>query len=584
MKHFFTKDTISEYSTNSLFKHYLKWLFGILLIPFLLFYTILFLYSLRSNEDAFRANSTEVLSRSVTVMDNLFEAISKNYESICSDESISLFFLDGFFQNNNASEIYSYSRLMSDHLSSICTSLNYLDSIHIYSVENDYFMSSSNSNYRPYFYDNECFNIYKKCTDNNYILMRRKNNGNAVTLCYVVNNGSKNVGAVFFNINISKLMPTLIGQSTVGACLIFAESDGSTITASDGIFDRDISKCTDGHFGVYKINKTPKNVYMSTRILYENINLIYCVTRKVYYTAFYPFIANNLMYLLFTVLALILLSVAGTFKLYTSISNALSYIETPSSDANTYDEFVFFTKNMMSRVDGNNESESTLALKIKQLKKYQALALQTQINPHFLFNSLNLISSFALDSGGEDSPLVVIVDKLSDILRFCLNTKNYIIKIEEELNATIKYIEIENIKHDNMIDFRFFIDKELYEYYTLKMILQPLIENAITHGVKLLRHKQGVVKIIGRLRGQTVSFSIMNNGPQINPEKLADLQEALLCEEEIPENNHIGLKNVNQRIKLIFGNDYGCTIDSDSEYTTVTVSFPIIRKNNNDFM
>ena len=78
MKHFFTKDTISEYSTNSLFKHYLKWLFGILLIPFLLFYTILFLYSLRSNEDAFRANSTEVLSRSVTVMDNLFEAISKN--------------------------------------------------------------------------------------------------------------------------------------------------------------------------------------------------------------------------------------------------------------------------------------------------------------------------------------------------------------------------------------------------------------------------------------------------------------------------------------------------------------------------
>ena len=322
---------------------------------------------------------------------------------------------------------------------------------------------------------------------------------------------------------------------------------------------------------------------MSTKILYENINIIYCVSRHVYYTAFYPFIANTLMYLLFTVLALILLSVAGTFKLYTSISNAFAYIETPSSDANTYDEFVFLTKNMMSRVDGNNDSENTLALKIKQLKKYQALALQTQINPHFLFNSLNLISSFALDAGGEDSPLVVIVDKLSDILRFCLNTKNYIIKIEEELNATIKYIEIENIKHDNMIDFRFSIDKELYEYYTLKMILQPLIENAITHGVKLLRHKQGIVKIIGKVHDSTVSFSIINNGPQIAPEKLNELQQALLSE-EIPENNHIGLKNVNQRIKLIFGNDYGCTINSDTEYTTVTVSFPIIRKSNNDFM
>lgn len=584
MKNFFTKDTISEYSKNSLFKHYLKGLFGILLIPFLIFYTVLFLYSLRSTEEAFRSNSTEVLSRSVTVMDNLFEAISKNYESLCSDENISMFFLDDFFKNNSASTVYNYSRLMSDHLSSICTSLNYLDSIHIYSVENDYFMSSSNSNYRSHFYDSECFEIYKKCTDNNYIITSRKNNSTSVTLCYVVNNGNKNIGAVFFNINMSKLMPTLIGQSTAsGAGLIFAASDGSTITASDDIFDRDISKCINGHYGVYSINKTKKNVYMSTKILYENINIIYCVSRHVYYTAFYPFIANTLMYLLFTVLALILLSVAGTFKLYTSISNAFAYIETPSSDANTYDEFVFLTKNMMSRVDGNNDSENTLALKIKQLKKYQALALQTQINPHFLFNSLNLISSFALDAGGEDSPLVVIVDKLSDILRFCLNTKNYIIKIEEELNATIKYIEIENIKHDNMIDFRFSIDKELYEYYTLKMILQPLIENAITHGVKLLRHKQGIVKIIGKVHDSTVSFSIINNGPQIAPEKLNELQQALLSE-EIPENNHIGLKNVNQRIKLIFGNDYGCTINSDTEYTTVTVSFPIIRKSNNDFM
>lgn len=134
-----------------------------------------------------------------------------------------------------------------------------------------------------------------------------------------------------------------------------------------------------------------------------------------------------------------------------------------------------------------------------------------------------------------------------------------------------------------MIDFRFSIDKELYEYYTLKMILQPLIENAITHGVKLLRHKQGIVKIIGKVHDSTVSFSIINNGPQIAPEKLNELQQALLSE-EIPENNHIGLKNVNQRIKLIFGNDYGCTINSDTEYTTVTVSFPIIRKSNNDFM
>lgn len=582
MAHFFGRNKSYEmkYTKNSLFRHYLKGLLSILLIPFIIFYVILFVFSLRSTEDSFRYSSTEILSRSVTTMDNMFEVIYKNYESLSSDVTVQAFLFDDFFSYNPGT-VRSGAE-MSDHLQNICTSLNYLDSIHIYSKANDYFLSNVNSGYAHSFYDSDCIDIYNSCRDSNCMTARKNKDINILTLCYIMNQGYENEGAVFFNIDMHKLTPTLITNTSYPAVLLLCDESGTTLFSSDNNFSRALKEVMNSSYRNYEIHKMKDDVYMSTKLNYENLSLIYCVTNHTYYTAFYPFATNTLLYLIFTFLALLLLSVVGTFKLYNSISNAFAYMETPSSDKSTYDEFVFLTEHMMYQVEGGSNAETTLADKIQKLKKYQALALQTQINPHFLFNSLNLISSFALESGHEDSPLVIIVDKLSDILRFCLNTKNYIIKIDEELKATEKYIEIENIKSDNSINFIFDIDPEIYRYYTLKMILQPIIENSITHGIKLLRHEKGFVKISGRIEKENVIFSIVNNGPPMDPNRLAALKESLLSVDDIPENNHIGLRNVNQRIKLIFGNSYGCTIDSENGNTTVTITIPIIEKSDND--
>lgn len=585
MAHFSRRNKAFEikYTKNSLFRHYLKGLLVILLIPFIIFYIILFIFSLNATEDSFRYTSTEILSRGVTMLDNLFEVIYKNYESLSSDNTVQEFLFNNFFSEDAGHQTNISSAEISNQMNNICTSLNYLDSIHIYSRSNDYFLSNVNSGFTDMFYDNQCIDIYKNCQTSTCMVTRKHKDTNILTLCYIINKGFDNEGAIFFNIDIQKLTPTLLGSNEHDGVLILSNRIGETVMSSDNDFSRDISPALNSSYRTYDIIKSDDYVYMSTKLKHENANLVYCVTKHSYFTSFYPFGTNTTLYFVFTFLALLLLSVVGTFKLYNSISNAFAYIEMPSSDKNTYNEFVFLTENMMSRVKGSNDAEATLADKIQKLKKYQALALQTQINPHFLFNSLNLISSFALESENEDSPLVVIVDKLSDILRFCLNTKNYIIKTEEELNITKKYIEIENIKHDNSINFIFDIDDEIRSYYTLKMILQPIIENAITHGVKLLRHETGVVKISGKISGRNVIFSVTNNGPQIEPERLKLIQESLLSVADIPENNHIGLRNVNQRIKLIFGENYGCTIDSVDNNTVVTITIPIIEKIHDDF-
>ncbi len=573
-----------EYTKNSLFKHYWKGLFGILTIPFILFYIVLFIYNLRSTEAAFKYSSTEILSRSVTALDTLFDVLYKNYESIISNSNVKTFLLNDFFLQDNGYNTYTSSSEIIDQLINTNISLNYLDSIHIYSKTNDYFLSSENSNFSHHFYDSECYTIYKNCNGISCVTARKLGKNNIMTLCYIVNKGYNNEGAVFFNINIEKLLPSLTGINSSSGTLLLTDNEGKFIMSSDDNILSDLPDIQKSRYGSYEISKNSDYVCMSTRLIYENYILVYSVTKMIYFTAFYPFITNTILYFLFIFLALAVLSIAGTFKLYNSISNAFAYIEMPSSDNNSYSEFVYLTKNMMSRVDCDDKSKDSLADKIQKLKKYQALALQTQINPHFLFNSLNLIASYALESGQGDSPLVVIIDKLSDILRSCLNTKNFIIKIKEELDTTQKYIEIENIKHANSIDFIFDIDDNIYEYYTLKMILQPIIENAITHGVKLLRNENGIITISAKTENSNIVFAVTNNGPTIPPQRLIEIQQSLICVDDIPENNHIGLRNVNQRIKLIFGNDYGCSITSADNVTTVKIIIPIITKSNDNFI
>jgi len=208
-------------------------------------------------------------------------------------------------------------------------------------------------------------------------------------------------------------------------------------------------------------------------------------------------------------------------------------------------------------------------------KKYEMTALQAQINPHFLYNSLSLINWKAIEAGQQDISKLTLA--LSTFYRTSLNRGSNILTIEKELENMKSYLEIQKFMHEDEFDVIMDIDDDILQYNTLNLMLQPLVENAIEHGVSLKEDGRGYIKIIGRKdesKGQ-IYLIVEDNGIGIEPELLESILEF--------KTRGYGVRNVNQRIKLYYGEEYSLRIESTvGEGTKCTVCIPMTKENKNE--
>lgn len=198
-------------------------------------------------------------------------------------------------------------------------------------------------------------------------------------------------------------------------------------------------------------------------------------------------------------------------------------------------------------------------------KEAEMKALQSQINPHFLYNTLSIINWKAVQLEADD--IGRIVTSLSRFYRTVINKGSNVIPIRDEIDNIRSYLEIQLIMHDHSFDVEYAIDDRLYEYDMIKLVLQPIVENAIEHGIDLKTEGRGLLAIRGTIDGDDIAVVIEDNGPGIEP----DLRERLLSD----HTEGYGLKNVHERIRLFFGDSYGVSIESESGAgTRMTVRFP----------
>lgn len=207
----------------------------------------------------------------------------------------------------------------------------------------------------------------------------------------------------------------------------------------------------------------------------------------------------------------------------------------------------------------NIESNYEMQLKLKEItiKVYE-----TQMNPHFLFNTLQMIQMMNILD--EKKNVTTITNCLGALLRFNLDSRNEV-KLSEELENVINYLKIMELRFKGSFNYKIMIPPELMDCYTVKFMLQPLIENAVSHG---FLHKKDICEIVimGQQIGEEVAIIVKDNGQGIEPEHLEKLKERLRGTGGT--SNGIGLINVHERLQLIYGEQYG--IDIFSEYTKNT--------------
>lgn len=193
------------------------------------------------------------------------------------------------------------------------------------------------------------------------------------------------------------------------------------------------------------------------------------------------------------------------------------------------------------------------------LRRTELKLLQAQINPHFLYNTLDTIIWMAED--GQSEEVVEIVGALSDFFRVSLSKGRDYITLKEEESHVKSYLQIQQFRYADILEYEIDIPEELGEYNILKLTLQPIVENAIYHGVKQKRGKSKIM-IHGSYKENHILLTVEDNGIGIQEEKLKQIR--LHLEKENPEitDRGFGLANVNARIRLNYGKEYGLSIDS----------------------
>lgn len=198
-------------------------------------------------------------------------------------------------------------------------------------------------------------------------------------------------------------------------------------------------------------------------------------------------------------------------------------------------------------------------------KEAELKALQAQINPHFLYNTLSLINWKALAAGEEDISRMTLA--MSTFYRTALNRGRNVLQVEAELSNTRAYLEIQSMLHDGDFDYEIEVQPEILQCESLNLILQPLVENAIHHGIEEKTDGRGKISVRGWKEDNCVWFMVEDNGVGME-QKVADKILTM-------ESKGYGVRNVDERIRLCYGEKYAMKVESVvGKGTKMTIHFP----------
>lgn len=522
-------------------------------------------------------------------IDSLFEKIEKFDLNIQNSETYKYDFsyllsCDNFGTNNESES----AKIIKEYMGNFVSDNEQIKSIYLYVKESDYVYSTTipSSNFTTYFQDNGV--ILNNNDGQNFYsrkIMINRSEYDVITISRDLYVQGKNLGKIVFNIDAKKLCEAMKENDNNLENWFIIDSDNNVIYSSDPDIkvgknreEYNSIKADTVHSGKIREDNTLTTEVASNiknaKYLFVNKYDTYSETRRMYTLTI--ILITSLMIALGMVVSLIL--TMFFYKYLGGIVEMLqpyaTSVDIQDSSNHTTKEMQIITNSILAVTTRNKDLGEELSNRIVALKKAQSAMLQMQINPHFLHNTLNTINAIVIGEFHGDTVASEMITKLAEILRYSLNTTEYLVTLDTEIMYLNTYINIQRVKYNNRFSVEYDIDEHSRECKVLKLSLQPLVENAITHGI-IPCNKYGTIKITTHAEDDLLKIVIEDNGVGINAAALEAINRKMKNDVFMLDKS-LGIDNTAKRIRLIFGDEYGLKINTSAQGTIVTIIIPKI--------
>ena len=560
---------IRHFKFNSIFLRTFLFITVLTVIPFIVLSIMFYSNTLKNIREEITLENSYIFDNSVNIIDRTLMEVDTLSSSLASNESTQLYTI-----NNVSTDSFKTISRLAKTLPII---YRYIDSIYIYSEQTDTVIMDNNSIPLSDLSDTDWINAYRAVTSpKGTIIPRSKNNvyPQLITIIKPIYVADEKKGAIIMNINAQSIYNSMLYQQYKDGRLFFLVNADNKIIISSEL----------SYFNTY-----PDNIGLNTLTIESNPkNSVYEINDKNYvvlsgdstisdykYISAYPLELYEhklstmklqiIGILLLLMIIIFILAYVASVRSYSPLNEIISFLDNSQPPADSIEEedkneLMYIINCIQTHINDKTKMAEILEERMKLLRKSQYDMLQTQINPHFLYNTLETINWMAYNMSNSENPVSKSLINLASFFRNTL-TSGYFVSIENEIKYTKEYVNILALRYGDLFDIEWDIDESILSYTIIKICLQPIIENAVYHGIKQ-KNDKGLIKIKGLCDDNNIILIVSDDGVGIEKDALDELNKTLSETSFTNEKSHIGLSNVNQRIKIIFGDSYGIHVES----------------------
>ncbi len=560
---------IRYFKFNSIFLRTFLFITTLTVIPFIVLSIMFYSNTLKNIREEITLENSYMFDNSVNIIDRTLMEVDTLSNSLASNESTQLYTI-----NNVSTDSFKTISRLTKTLPII---YRYIDSIYIYSEPTDTVIMDNNSIPLSDLSDTDWINAYHAVTSpKGTIIPRSKNNvyPQLITIIKPIYVADEKKGAIIMNINAQSIYNSMLYQQYKDGRLFFlVNADNKIIISSElsyfNTYPDDIGLNTltiesNPKNSIYKIND--KNyVVLSGDSTISDYKYISAYPLELYEHKLSTMKLQIIGILLLLMIIIFILAYVASVRSYSPLNEIISFLDNSQPPADNIEEedkneLMYIINSIQTHINDKTKMAEILEERMKLLRKSQYDMLQTQINPHFLYNTLETINWMAYNMSNSENPVSKSLINLASFFRNTL-TSGYFVSIENEIKYTKEYVNILALRYGDLFDIEWDIDEAILSYTIIKICLQPIIENAVYHGIKQ-KNDKGLIKIKGLCDDNNIILIVSDDGVGIEKDALDELNKTLSETSFTNEKSHIGLSNVNQRIKIIFGDSYGIHVES----------------------